>query len=75
MQSACEIYFAGGITFKCAKSCLYVATGDPQGSYIGTVMFPLFLNDLKDCINCLEFLEYDDVKIFSSINYRYKILP
>mgnify|MGYP005984935793 CR=1 FL=1 len=44
------------------------SSGVPQGSHLGPVLFTLYVNDLKDILNCPFLMYADDLKLFKSIN-------
>ena len=44
-----------------------IASGVPQGSHLGPLLFNIFINDLTDALTCNALLYADDLKIFSSI--------
>lgn len=57
------------VTFNGFKSVEYVATsGVPQGSVLGPLFFVIFINDIADELNEVNYLMYaDDLKLFSRI--------
>jgi len=66
-------YFNGRsrrILFKNAVSkMIYVTSGVPQGSYLGPLLFTLFINDLLSIVTHSRVLMYaDDVKLCFSYN-------
>ena len=51
------------------SDCFLVPSGVPQGSCVGTILFPLFINDLSSIIKFSQVLFYaDDTKIYKAIN-------
>ena len=51
----------------CASGWVPVASGVPQGSVLGPLLFLVYINDLPDSLHCLVRMFADDTKIFSSV--------
>ena len=52
---------------NCTSSLVAVTSGVPQGSYLGPLLFCIYINDIIDRIQSAEFLLYaDDIKLFMS---------
>ena len=48
---------------------LFITSGVPQGSVVGTLFFLIFINDLPDFCICTPFLFADDLKLAGSCMY------
>ena len=51
----------------CSSSCRGVASGVPQGSVLGPVLFLIYINHMASSLNCQYKIFADDLKIYMTI--------
>ena len=50
-----------------------VASGDPQGSVLGPLLFTIYVNNLPSCVNSTLLLFADDAKLFRCIKSNFDV--
>lgn len=66
LSGRCQQVALGG----CLSNMVQVASGVPQGSVLGPLLFLLYVNDLPEVVSCPVTLFADDTKLFSGISTR-----